>query len=335
LTSFIMSNMDNQEDVLQKVLSSDEYSRIFYNEKERKQKERKNEKRKEKRQILSESQKETDIEKRRCDYAGMPNENHTELLKSMKEYQETNKESFVTAKKGYRKANKDEITVTMKGYWDANKDETTATMKGYRDANKDAIAAVKKGYREAKKDETEIANKEYYTSNKGSILDKRKIPYATELHQFLLKHGLERHCVDVSDEEEDNSILCMTCYSESESVSNDDSVFTDSCYSNSCCSLNANCFGEQCSYNESGSINDFGTNYSDDGSLDNNSYENVNSLDDVDVSDVDDDAINRIAGKSVHAHAFAHERLQSPVSYKGIDMLSRTILKTMYRTISN
>ena len=33
LTSFIMSNMDNQEDVLQKVLSSDEYSRIFYNEK--------------------------------------------------------------------------------------------------------------------------------------------------------------------------------------------------------------------------------------------------------------------------------------------------------------
>ena len=56
LTSFIMSNMDNQEDVLQKVLSSDEYSRIFYNEKKRKQKERKNEKRKEKRQMLSESQ---------------------------------------------------------------------------------------------------------------------------------------------------------------------------------------------------------------------------------------------------------------------------------------
>ena len=56
--------------------------------------------------MLSESQKETDIEKRRCDYAGMPNENHTELLKSMKEYQETNKESFLAAKKGYRKANK-------------------------------------------------------------------------------------------------------------------------------------------------------------------------------------------------------------------------------------
>ena len=86
LTSFIMSNMDNQEDVLRKVLSSDEYSRIFYNEKKRKQKERKNEKRKEKRQILSESQKETDLEKRRCDYAAMPNEKHTELLKSMKEY---------------------------------------------------------------------------------------------------------------------------------------------------------------------------------------------------------------------------------------------------------
>jgi len=33
LTSFIMSNMDNQEDVLKKVLSSYEYSRIFYNEK--------------------------------------------------------------------------------------------------------------------------------------------------------------------------------------------------------------------------------------------------------------------------------------------------------------
>ena len=99
--------------------------------------------------------------------------------------------------------------------------------------------------------------------------------------------------------------------------------------------MNANYFGEQCSYNESGSINDFGTHYSDDGSLDNNSYENVNSLDDVDVSDVDDGAINRIAGKSVHGHAFAHERLQSPVSYKGIDMLSCTILKTMYRTISN
>ena len=45
--------------------------------------------------------------------------------------------------------------------------------------------------------------------------------------------------------------------------------------------------------------------------------------------------INRIPGKSVHARAFAHERLQSPVSYVGIDMLSRTILKTMYPTISN
>ena len=44
---------------------------------------------------------------------------------------------------------------------------------------------------------------------------------------------------------------------------------------------------------------------------------------------------NRIQGKSVHTRAFAHERLQSPVSYAGIDMFSRTILKTMYRTISN
>ena len=44
---------------------------------------------------------------------------------------------------------------------------------------------------------------------------------------------------------------------------------------------------------------------------------------------------NRIPGKSVHAQAFAHERLQHPVSYVGIDMFSRTILKTMYRTISN
>ena len=31
--------------------------------------------------------------------------------------------------------------------------------------------------------------------------------------------------------------------------------------------------------------------------------------------------VNRIAGKSVLAHAFAHERLQSPVSYEGIDIL--------------
>jgi len=45
--------------------------------------------------------------------------------------------------------------------------------------------------------------------------------------------------------------------------------------------------------------------------------------------------LNRIPGKSVHARAFAHERLQHPVSYVGIDMFSRTILKTMYRTISN
>ena len=44
--------------------------------------------------------------------------------------------------------------------------------------------------------------------------------------------------------------------------------------------------------------------------------------------------VNRIPGKLVHARAFAHERLQHPVSYVGIDMLSRTILKTMYRTIS-
>ena len=45
--------------------------------------------------------------------------------------------------------------------------------------------------------------------------------------------------------------------------------------------------------------------------------------------------INRIQGKSVYAQAFALERLQSPVSYVGIDIVSRTILKTMYCTISN
>ena len=49
--------------------------------------------------------------------------------------------------------------------------------------------------------------------------------------------------------------------------------------------------------------------------------------------------INRIPGKSVSlkklARAFALERQQSPVSYVGIDIVSRTILKIMYRTISN
>ena len=44
--------------------------------------------------------------------------------------------------------------------------------------------------------------------------------------------------------------------------------------------------------------------------------------------------VNRIQGKSVHARAFALERQQSPVSYVGIDIVSRTILKIMYRTIS-
>ena len=44
--------------------------------------------------------------------------------------------------------------------------------------------------------------------------------------------------------------------------------------------------------------------------------------------------INRTQGKSVYARAFALERLQSPVSYVGIDIVSRTILKIMYRTIS-
>ena len=45
--------------------------------------------------------------------------------------------------------------------------------------------------------------------------------------------------------------------------------------------------------------------------------------------------INRIQGKSVHARAFALDRQQSPVSYVGIDIVSRMILKVMYRTISN
>ena len=45
--------------------------------------------------------------------------------------------------------------------------------------------------------------------------------------------------------------------------------------------------------------------------------------------------LNRIPGKSVHACDFAHECLQHHVSYVGIDMFSRTIMKTMYRTISN
>ena len=44
--------------------------------------------------------------------------------------------------------------------------------------------------------------------------------------------------------------------------------------------------------------------------------------------------VDRIPGKSVHAHDFAHERLQHHVSYVGIDMCSRTIVKTMYRTSS-
>ena len=44
--------------------------------------------------------------------------------------------------------------------------------------------------------------------------------------------------------------------------------------------------------------------------------------------------INRTQGKSVHARAFALERLQSPVSYVGIDIVSCKILKIMYRTIS-
>ena len=121
--------------------------------------------------MQSESQKERDLEKHQCDYTAM-HEKHNELLKSMKEYQEINKESSLAAKKEYRNTNKDEIAVAMKGY---------------RDTNKDAIATVKKGYREAKKDETEIANKEYYTSNKVSILDKRKISYATELHPFFVE----------------------------------------------------------------------------------------------------------------------------------------------------
>ena len=33
---------------------------------------------------------------------------HTKLLKAIKEYQETNKESYLAAKKEYREANKDE-----------------------------------------------------------------------------------------------------------------------------------------------------------------------------------------------------------------------------------
>jgi len=45
--------------------------------------------------------------------------------------------------------------------------------------------------------------------------------------------------------------------------------------------------------------------------------------------------VNRIQGKSVQARAFDPERQQPPVSYVGIDMFSRTILKIMYRTISN
>ena len=45
--------------------------------------------------------------------------------------------------------------------------------------------------------------------------------------------------------------------------------------------------------------------------------------------------VNRIQGKLVCARAFALERQQSPVSYVGINIVSRTILKTMYRTISN
>ena len=55
---------------------------------------------------------------------------------------------------------------------------------------------------------------------------------------------------------------------------------------------------------------------------------------DLDRLDLVGYCVNRIQGKSVHARAFARERLQHHVSYVGIDMSSRKILKTMYRTIS-
>ena len=44
--------------------------------------------------------------------------------------------------------------------------------------------------------------------------------------------------------------------------------------------------------------------------------------------------LNRTQDKSVYAQAFALKRQQSPVSYVGIDIVSRTILTILYRTIS-
>lgn len=93
--------------------------------------------------------------------------------RTMKEYNEDNKDHIFQIKKQYREANKETIRQKKKEYREANKEILAEKSKKYQEANKERIQEYKKQYREANKDKIREKDKIYYEANKAKLSAQR------------------------------------------------------------------------------------------------------------------------------------------------------------------
>jgi hypothetical protein len=86
--------------------------------------------------------------------------------RTMKEYQETNRDAIATYKKEYQETNRDAISTYKKEYREKNRDAILSKKKEYYEANRETILTKNKEYRDANR--VKIANKasEYRVSKR-------------------------------------------------------------------------------------------------------------------------------------------------------------------------
>jgi hypothetical protein len=92
--------------------------------------------------------------------------------RTMKEYQETNRDAIATYKKEYQETNRDAIATYKKEYQETNRDAISTYKKEYREKNRDAILSKKKEYYEANRETILTKNKEYRDANRVKIANK-------------------------------------------------------------------------------------------------------------------------------------------------------------------
>ena len=105
--------------------------------------------------------------------------------RTLREYNEQNKDKISTYKKEYREQNKDKISEFQKEYREQNKDKNSEFQKEYREQNKDKISA----YREQNKDKLSVKAKTKVTCECGSVVNKSSLARhkKTKKHQAYLE----------------------------------------------------------------------------------------------------------------------------------------------------